>query len=89
MLPKMRAKRKNFHETKYITFFIKKGDKFLEKCNEILDKSSNIMRKRFDNEPVSNKKYLNAKISFIKKILLQDCMVISYQKKIISAFFHH
>ena len=88
MLPKMRAKRENFHETKYITFFMIKGDKFLEKCNEILDKSSNIMRKRFDNEPVYNKKYLKTKVNFIKKILLQDFMVISYQKKIISAFVY-
>ena len=46
------------------------------------------MRKRFDNEPVYNKKYLKTKVNFIKKILLQDFMVISYQKKIISAFVY-
>ena len=55
----MSAYRKDFDETRYISFLIK-NDKLLE--NEIWEKVKNILKKEFDSEPVYNKKYLKAKI---------------------------
>ena len=47
-LPKMSAYRKDFDETKYVSFLIKDG-KLLEKCYEIWEKVSNA------SNPVYNK----------------------------------
>ena len=44
-LPKMRAYRKDFDETKYISF-LKKDNELLEKYNEIWEKVKNILKKR-------------------------------------------
>ena len=44
-LPKMTAYRKDFDETKYISFLIK-DDEFLEKYNEIWEKVQNILKKK-------------------------------------------
>ena len=60
-LPKMSAYRKDFDETKYISFLIK-DDELLEKYNKILGKVKNILKKEFDREPVYNEKHLKAKI---------------------------
>ena len=60
-LLKMSACRKDFDETKYISFF-KRDDELLEKCNEIWEKVKNTLKKEFDSEPVYNEKYLKAKI---------------------------
>ena len=60
-LPKITAYRKDFDETKYVSFFIKDG-KGLEKYNEIWDKVSYTIWKEFDSNPVYNEKYLRAKI---------------------------
>ena len=57
----MSAYRKDFDETKYISFLIK-DDELLEKYNEIWEKVKNILKKDFDSEPVYNEKYLKAKI---------------------------
>ena len=57
----MSACRKDFDETKYISFLIK-DDELLEKYNEIWEKVKNILKKDFDSEPVYNEKYLKAKI---------------------------
>ena len=56
----MSAYRRNFDETKYISFLIK-DDELLEKHNEIWKKVKNSIRKEFDNELVYNEKYLKAK----------------------------
>ena len=64
-LPKMSAYRKNFNETKYMSFSIK-DDKLLEKYNEIWEKVKNIIRKEFDSEAVYNEKYLKARIKSYK-----------------------
>ena len=53
-LPKMSAYRKDFDETKYVSFLIK-DDKLLEKCYEIWEKVSNAIKKEFDSNPVYNK----------------------------------
>ena len=49
----MTANRKDFNETKYISFLIK-GDELLEKYNEIWEKVKNSIKKEFDSEPVYN-----------------------------------
>ena len=59
-LPKMNKYRKDFDETKYVTFFIK-DDKSLEKYNEIWDKVKNSLKKEFNNKPIYNEKYLKIK----------------------------
>ena len=64
-LPKMSAYRKNFNETKYMSFSIK-DDKLLEKYNEIWEKVKNIIRKEFDSEAVYNEKYRKARIKSYK-----------------------
>ena len=51
MLPKMKANRRDFDETKYMSFLIK-GNELLEKYNKIWNKVSNIMKKVFDSETV-------------------------------------
>ena len=57
----MSAHRKDFDETKYISFLIKDEELF-EKYNEIWEKVKNIIKKEFDSELVYNEKYLKAKI---------------------------
>ena len=57
----MSAYRKEFDESKYISFLIK-DDELLEKYNEIWEKVKNNLKKEFDSEPVYNEKYLKAKI---------------------------
>ena len=60
-LPKITAYRKDFDETKYISFLIKDNE-LLEKWNEIWDKVSYATGKELDSNLVYNKKYLKAKI---------------------------
>ena len=57
----MNASRRDFDETKYISFLIK-GDELLEKYNEIWEKVKNSIKKEFDSQPAYNEKYLKAKI---------------------------
>ena len=57
----MSAYRRNFDETKYMSFFMK-DDELLEKLNRSWNKLSNSVKKAFENEPVYNKKYLKIKI---------------------------
>ena len=60
-LPKVSVYRKDFDETKYMSFLIK-DDELLEAYHEIWEKVKNIIKKEFDSEPVYNEKYLRAKI---------------------------
>ena len=57
----MSAYRKDFDETKYVSFLIK-DDKLLKEYNEIWKKIKNIIKKEFNSEPVYNEKYPKAKI---------------------------
>ena len=59
--PKMSASRRDFDETKCMSFFIK-NDKLLEKHNKIWEKIKNITNKELDSKPVYHEKYLKAKI---------------------------
>ena len=58
----MSAYRKDFDETKDISFLIK--DDKLEKCNEICETVKNSLKKEFHSEPAYNGKYLNAEIKW-------------------------
>ena len=59
-LAKMSAYRREFDETKYVSFLVKDYE-LLEKYNEIWEKIKNSIKKEFDSEPVYNEKYLKAK----------------------------
>ena len=61
ILLNMSAYRRDFDETKYISFLIK-DDELLEKYNRIWDKVTNSMKKGFNSKSVHNKKYLKTKI---------------------------
>ena len=66
--PKTSTFRRDFDETKYISFLIK-DDELFEKYNEIREKVENSLKKEFDSEPVYNEKYLKTKTkSYIGKI---------------------
>ena len=60
-LPKISTYRRDFGETKYVSFFIQ-DEELLEKDNEIWEKVKNSIKKEFDSEPVYNKKDLKSKI---------------------------
>ena len=60
-LPKITAYRKDFDETKFMSFLIK-DDELLEKYNEIWEKVKDSLKIEFDIKPVYNQKYLRAKI---------------------------
>ena len=60
--------RKDFGESKYISFLIK-DDELLEKYNEIQKKVKNSLKEELDSKPIYNEKYLKAKIkSYYGKI---------------------
>ena len=63
-LPKMSAYRRNFDETKYMSFLII-DDELLEKYNEIWDKVLKSLKKEFDSEPVCNGEYLKSEKNLI------------------------
>ena len=66
MLPKVSRYRKNYSETKYMSF-LKKDGELLQKYNKIWDEVSHIIKKEFDSEPVYNEKYLAAKKNLTKE----------------------
>ena len=57
----MSACRRNFDDTKCMTFLIK-DDESLEKRNKIWDKVSNTTKKEFESSRVYNEKYLKTKV---------------------------
>ena len=59
----MSACRKDFDETKYMSFLIK-DDELFKKYNKIWKKVKNTIDKEIDSEPVYNEKYLKARIKF-------------------------
>ena len=61
-LPKMSAYRRDFDETKHMSFLIK-DDKLSEKYNEKVSKS---IKQKFDSEPVYDEKYPKTKIKSYK-----------------------
>ena len=83
----MSAHRKDFDETKYMSFFIK-DDELLKKYNEIWEKVKNSLNKEFDSEPVYNKKYLKAKIKSYNGKSTQIFTKIKYQKIVLDLFVY-
>ena len=68
VLLKMSTYRKDFDETKYMSFLLK-DDEFLGKFNWIWEKVKNNIKNEFDSAPVYYEKYLRAKIqSYNRKI---------------------
>ena len=61
MLPKMIAYRRDFDETKCMSFLIKHYE-LMEKYTKIWDKVSKVIKKRFDSESVYKDKCLKTKI---------------------------
>ena len=61
MIPRLSAYKRNFNETKYMSFLIK-DDELLEKYNTIWEKVISIIIRGFDSDPVYNNKYLKNKI---------------------------
>ena len=59
----MSAYSKYFDEIKYMSFLIK-DDNFLKKHDEIWEKLTKGIKKRFDSEPVYSEKYLETKIKY-------------------------
>ena len=57
----MSVNRRDFDETKYISFLIK-DDELLEKYDEIWEEVKNNIKKEFGSEPAYNEKHLKAKI---------------------------
>ena len=57
----MNAYRRDFDETKYMSFLIKDND-LLKIYNEISEKVKNSIKREFDSKPVYNEKYLKTKI---------------------------
>ena len=84
-LPKMNAYRKNFDETKYMSFLIK-DDELLKKYNKFWKKVKNTINKEFDNDPVYNEKYLKATKNLIMEKSTQIFTIIKYQKKVLNVF---
>ena len=60
-LTKMTAYRKDFNETRFISFLTKDSE-LLKKYNEIWENVTNIIYKEFDGNPVYNEKYIRTKI---------------------------
>ena len=78
-LPNMTAYRKDFDETKYMSFLIK-NDELLVKYNEIWEIFKN------NSEPVYNEKYLKAEKNTTTKKSIQISATVKYQKKIRNTF---
>ena len=62
----MRACRRDFDETKYISFLIKDNE-LLGKYNEIWKKVSKSIKTELVSEPIYNEKYLKANIKSCKR----------------------
>ena len=62
----MSAYRRDFDETKYMSFLIK-YDILLKKYNKILKRVKNTIDRKFDRDPVYNENNLKAKINTRKR----------------------
>ena len=56
----MNAFRRDFDETKYMSFLLK-DNKLLEKYNEIWHNVSKVIKRVFDSEPACYEKYIKLK----------------------------
>ena len=65
-LPKMSVYRRDFDETKSMSFLIK-DDELLEKYNEVWEELRNSIKKELGRETIYNDKYLKTRIKFYKE----------------------
>ena len=72
---------KYFDEAKYMSFSIQ-DEKLLRVCYKIQGRVSTLMKKRFDCEPVYNKKYLKTKIKPYDGKINKHFILIKCQKKV-------
>ena len=86
-LTKMCAYRKDFDETKYISFLIKNVE-LLEKYNEIWETVRNSIKKEFDSEHVHNEKYLKVKTKSYNGKIDTSFHNNKYQKKVLRVFVY-
>ena len=91
----MSAYRKDFDETKYMSFLIK-DEELLKKHNKTWKKVKITINKEFDSDPVYNQKYLKAKIksynekitiNFLKNEIQKEVSQCSYSSVILTNFF--
>ena len=91
----MSAYRKDFDETKYMSFLIK-DEELLKKHNKIWKKVKITINKEFDSDPVYNQKYLKAKIksynekitiNFLKNEIQTEVSQCIYSSVILTNFF--
>ena len=64
-------------------FFSVKDEESLVVYNKIWTRDSNLMKKEFDSEPVSNKKYFQAKIKSYNNKKIHIFMVMECLKKVL------
>ena len=81
----MRAYRKNFEETKYISFLIKDVE-LLEKHNEIWEKIKIVSQNSFVVNQYTMKNIWKLKQNPIMEKSTQLFMIIKYQKKVLNLF---
>ena len=67
-------------------FFSIKDEELLEVYNKIWTRDSNLMKKEFDSEPVSNKKYFQAKKKSYNNKEIHIFMIMECLKKVLIMF---
>ena len=67
-------------------FFSIEDEELLEVYNKIWTRDNNLMKKEFDSEPVSNKKYFQAKIKSCNNKKVQIFMIMECLKKVLIMF---
>ena len=83
----MRAYRKDFEETKYISFLIKDVE-LLEKHNEIWEKIKIVSQNSFVVNQYTMKNIQKLKQNPIMEKSTQLFMIIKYQKKVLNLFVY-
>ena len=86
-LPKFRAFKRVFDETKYMSFLIK-GDELLKKYSKIWNKIRNGIKYGFVSESMYNIKHLKTKLNILREKSKQIFTMIKYQKKFLSVFVY-
>ena len=71
-----------------IHIFSIKDNKLSKKYNEIWEKVTSIIYKKFDSDPVYNEKYIKTKVNPTMETLTQIFKVIKYQKKDLILFVY-
>ena len=89
MLPKKKIStyRRDFDETKYMSFLIK-DNKLLWKYVKVWNKGSKFIKNRFDSESLNNEKYLKSKVTSYEGKTIQTFIIIKCLKKVLIVFVY-